>query len=371
MELKIDPYEPCPCGTDKKYKFCCYQKAREESHKKPDELDYSDSRLNHMAQQSWEDADFQVCFGFDKEKCKPLIKGAHSIQNNRILNRISDDGHLYRIGSKLTKSGPVPIFEKISRNKASKFFGFCEYHDTEIFKPIELKEYSQDPLENFLFAFRSLTLEYHRKIRLLNQFRENFKSYPSSTLDPMSVNFYRVASLDVEDYSRDYESFKKHYFNKNFDCLRTINRTLDYEVEFATSSAFSVQHDFEGKQINDIYFDKSNKKMPSIYLNVYPLENGTNIILSYLLEDESLYKDYFDQLELLTNEKMIEYLNFLIIQYTENVFFSTVLIEGMTEKEKESLLRSYVSSMDILEGFELSLEGNYFKFNIFKERSIN
>jgi uncharacterized protein YecA (UPF0149 family) len=25
---KIDPYEPCPCGSDKKFKFCCYQKTR-------------------------------------------------------------------------------------------------------------------------------------------------------------------------------------------------------------------------------------------------------------------------------------------------------------------------------------------------------
>lgn len=25
----IDPYSPCPCGSGKKYKFCCYQKARE------------------------------------------------------------------------------------------------------------------------------------------------------------------------------------------------------------------------------------------------------------------------------------------------------------------------------------------------------
>lgn len=367
MEFSIDPYEPCPCGSEKKYKFCCYQKAREKIQKKIGKSDYTDSRLNHMAQQRWEDADFEVCFGFDKEKCKPLIKGAHSIQNNRILNRISKDGHLFRIGSKLTKKGPHPIFEKISRNKASNFFGFCDYHDTEIFKPIELKEYSREPIENFLFAFRSLTLEYHRKIRLLNQFRDSFKNFPGSTLDPVSVNFYRTASLDVEDYSMEYDSFKKYYLNRNFNGLRTIYRKLDFEVKFAISSAFAVQHDFKGKQINDIYFDKSNDKMPSIYINVYPLESGTNIIMSYLIEDGSTYKEYFNQLELLTNEELVNHLNFLIIQYTENVFFSPELIEGMTEREKESLLRSFASSINIFEKFELGLDGNYFRFNIFNE----
>ncbi|MCM3711062.1 SEC-C domain-containing protein [Sporosarcina luteola] len=365
MELQIDPYEPCPCGSDKKYKFCCYQKAREEMHKNREELSHSDDRLNHMAQQRWGEADFEVCFGFDKEKCKPLIKGAHSIQNNRVLNRISKDGHLYHIGSKLTKSGPYPILKKISRNKASKFFGFCDYHDTEIFKPIELKDYSQEPIENYLFAFRSLTLEYHRKIRVLNQLRDNFKSFPSATLDPMSVNFYRTALLDFEDYSKDYNSFKKDYLERNFNGLRTVYRKLDFEIGFATSSAFTVQYDYKGKQINDIYFDKSVDKMPSIYVNVYPIESGTNIIISYLVEDESVYKDYFDQLESLTNEELVSHLNFLIIEYTENVFFSPELVEAMTEKEEDSLLRSFASSLDILEKFKLELEQNYFKFNLF------
>jgi len=25
--MKIDPYSPCGCGSGKKFKFCCYQKA--------------------------------------------------------------------------------------------------------------------------------------------------------------------------------------------------------------------------------------------------------------------------------------------------------------------------------------------------------
>ena len=27
-ELKIEAYEPCPCGSEKKFKFCCYSKAK-------------------------------------------------------------------------------------------------------------------------------------------------------------------------------------------------------------------------------------------------------------------------------------------------------------------------------------------------------
>ncbi|MGP4041909.1 SEC-C domain-containing protein [Gracilibacillus sp. D59] len=367
-EIKLKPYEPCPCGSDKKFKFCCYQKAREARDTKK-QLDYPDGRINHILHQSLENSDFKICMGFDSEKCKPLIKSAHSIQNNRILNRISVDGHVYKIGEKVMNQELTPIFEKMSKNKASTFFGFCDYHDNELFKPIEQKDYINEPLQNFLFAFRALSLEYHKKQRALNYFRENFKQYPEGMLEVEGINLYRIAILDVMDYSKDYNLFKKDYYNDNFSNLRTIHRTLDYEVNFATSSAFSVKVDLEGNHLNDVYFNKDEEKMPSVFINIYPLKDQTNIILSYHLSDDKIYKDYFDQVEQLSEEELVKYLNFLIIEYTENVFFSPELIDNLTEREKESILKSFISSTDLGEKINLTAKDNYYKFNIFSVNS--
>lgn len=90
-DLKFEPYKPCPCLSGKKFKFCCYQKARDFKQKSLSELNYSDSRLQYEMNKMWDNTDFKTCFGFNKEECGSLIKNAHSIQNNRILNRISDD----------------------------------------------------------------------------------------------------------------------------------------------------------------------------------------------------------------------------------------------------------------------------------------
>lgn len=367
---KIDAYELCPCGSEDKFKFCCYQKAREARHKEIAEYKYSEQRINHMARLEWEKADFKTCLGFNTEECSSVIKEAHSIQNNRFLNRISKDGHVYQISGEISKKkGHHAVFKKISRNKASTFFGFCDYHDTELFKPIELREYTGEPIQNFLFAFRASALEYHRKQRLLNNIRNLFKKFPAGMLDPIMVNTYRVTVLDVEDYAKDYNLFKENYLMGNFEILRTISRTLDYEVEFTTSSAFAVQFDYTGKEINDIYHDKSENKMPSIYVSVYPIENQTVIVLSHLLSDNKVYKEYFDQLDGLTNEEFTQHLNYLIIEYTENVFFSPNLVDRMTNKQKDSLLRSFVSSVNVFEKMELLLEQNYYKFNLFNPPS--
>ncbi|MFT4413323.1 SEC-C domain-containing protein [Fredinandcohnia humi] len=364
--LKIDPYEECPCDSGKKFKFCCYQEARKVKHNGYKTPDYSDSRINHMVHKTWEDTDFKVCLGFEKENCNGDIKNAHSLQNNRILNRISVNNHLYKFSFKVNKTGPVGYFQKISKNKASAFFGFCDYHDTELFKPIELHDYDNTELQNFLFAFRSHSLEYHLKLRKLEMQKEVFKLNPSMMLDESGVYVYKVAKLDVEDCAKNHEMFKIDYLNGDYSKIKTIHRKLDYEVPFATCTSFAVNKDLNGNIINDIY-STDEEDMPSVYLNVYPIENGTNIIISYHENDERFYKTYFTQLEQLDNDELTEYMNFLIIEYTENVFFNIDFIENLESKSKESLLESFQSSVNLLMKFDLIDTGNYYNFNLFQD----
>ncbi|MEK3943527.1 hypothetical protein [Paenibacillus sp. FSL H3-0310] len=365
--LKIEAYEPCPCHPDKKFKFCCYQKAREDNsfsnHK-----DSSIGRVNHLLRTEFAKTDFKICFGFDKTECKGPIKGAHTIQNNRILDRLSDNGHLYHFSTEVVKEGrpPEAIIKQVSRNTASTFFGFCDFHDTELFKPIELKEYSGEAIQDFLFAFRSLALELHRKNRMLSIVKKMFLDRPKLMLDEQHVYMYRLAKVDVEDHMFEYNNFKEKYISNQYDILRTVYRKLDYEVKFATSASFAVQHNLNGEMINDT-FNLRADRIPSIFVTVYPTKNGTtDILISHLLTDNSVYKSYFDLLETLDNEAFLKYLNYLIIESTENVFFSPSYIEQLSDMERNSLVRSYNSSLNVLERIDLLSSGNYYNFNLFQ-----
>lgn len=364
-KIKFEAYESCPCGSGQKFKFCCYQRAKNAKHAKNERIHYSDGRLYHLMNKSWEESNFKLCFGFDKEECEGVIKGAHSIQNNRILNRISDNGHVYHISGKVEKSELKPAFKKLSRNAASTFFGFCNFHDTELFKPIEQKEYNQEPIQNFLFAFRALTLQYHNKRRELTAVQNHFKEFPDSMLDPEGVYRYRLALLDVSDCTKQYEIFKNNYMESDFERLRTIYRKLDFEVNFASSASFAVQYDLKGNMMNDIYTNKNPEKMPSIFITIYSIENGTNILLAYHQDDDAIYREYFEQLEALPINDLLKYLNFLLIEYTENVFFNPGWIEGMTEEQKISILGSFESSMNLDRKIDLILSENYYKFDLF------
>ncbi|PGC57842.1 hypothetical protein COM24_05600 [Bacillus toyonensis] len=366
--MKFEAYESCPCGSGRKFKFCCYQKARTVKYAKHEKIDYPDSRLNHIMNKSWEQSDFKTCFAFNKERCEGLIKGAHSIQNNRILNRVSDDGHVYHIRGKVEKSELKPVFKRLSRNTASTFFGFCNYHDTVFFKPIEQQEYNQEPIQNFLFAFRALTLQYHNKNRELFLLQNHFKEFPDLMLNGEDVYRYRLALLDISDCAKQYEIFNNNYMKSNFERVRTLYRKLDFEVNFASSASFAVRNDLKGNTINEVYTNIKTEKMPLIFITIYPIENGTNILLSYHQDDDVIYREYFDQLEKLTINDLLKHLNFLLIEYTENIFFKPSWIDSMVDKQKESILGSFESSGDLDRKMDLILSGNYYEFDLFNEK---
>lgn len=125
QNLKIEAYELCPCDSGEKYKFCCYKKTKSDDDlKRKTMLSYPDKRLGHVTSSFWGKSDFKTCYGFDLDKCNGKIIGAHSIQNNRILNRLSEDSHVYSIDTHVSFKQVRPEFKRISRNDASTFLDF-------------------------------------------------------------------------------------------------------------------------------------------------------------------------------------------------------------------------------------------------------
>ena len=81
--MKIGRNEPCPCGSGKKYKKCCLDK--------PEEQRYAEAVSNSINNIKNE-ARIKNCLHPNHDECSEKIVKAHAIQNNRILNRIAEQG---------------------------------------------------------------------------------------------------------------------------------------------------------------------------------------------------------------------------------------------------------------------------------------
>lgn len=221
---------------------------------------------------------------------KILVSAAHSIQNNGILSKIVENGHV--MGYALDKSD----FEgkEIGKNHASIFWGFCNKHDA-IFKPIEDETYVNSSEQNFLFAYRAFVVSAHKKMEV-------------STW----VNYEEQSEIDIIENRK---IFDEAILNKNYSIIETEVFKLDQFYPVAASSAFYLDFDFNGNPIAH-----SDERIEDIYVTLFPTENATYFLLSYLIQDKALYENLGNQLR---NRNNLESdITMLIGAHTENVFFN-------------------------------------------------
>lgn len=361
----FEPYGPCPCESGKKYKFCCYEKSKYISNSNQN---YNAKRLYSESHRHFRDTDFKMCFGFDTN-CKHGYIGAHSLQNNGVLNLIADDNHVYMLDMEYHRSLLTPRleFRKIGKKQASVFYGFCKYHDEEYFKIIEDIPFKGDAEQNYLFAFRAHCFEAHRKYRLRKSYSSLFKKSPEATRNKQLSNNYRGNELTIRDMVVDYNRFKSIFESREFDKLESFVKILPFKVAFTATTAIAVCVDIEGKVAADIYNYNESIFVPSIYLSIIPKENESIIIVSRFKEDEC-YDNFIKSLNFCKDDKKIfSFLTYCLAEYSENVYFSPKLIDSiLTLDEKELILTAFLGAVSPNQELRSKSIRNIFKLDLFK-----
>src|SRR5690554_2361925 len=197
---------------------------------------------------------------------KIKITAAHSIQNNGILNRIAEKGHVMTYGY----SNGVFNEKSIGKNMASVFYGFCNTHDST-FKPIETEGYTQTAEQNCLFAYRGFIVAIHKKVEA------------SQLLD-----YGNRSDKDIEENLKIFnEAIKSNRFS---DIISDVIELPSF-YPIAVSSAFYLDFDFEGNPI-----EHSPDRMEFIFVTFFPEEKKSYFIISYFEEDKNLYQNLGRQL---------------------------------------------------------------------------
>lgn len=239
------------------------------------------------------------------KKGKIQISAAHSIQKNGVLSKIVENGHV--MGYAYDK-GEIDG-QKLGKHHASIFWGFCNTHDS-IFTPIEQKDYTKTDEQNFLFAYRGFVVASHKKMEV-------------STW----INYGEQSDNDIK---RNREIFDNAIKSKNYSVIKTEVFELPKFYPVAISSAFYLDFDFYG---NPIFH--SEERMEDIFITLYPTEDKTYFLLSYFIEDESLYGDLGNQLRTRSNLKSD--ITMLVAAHTENVYFNPTYYDKNIRKQEDRL----------------------------------
>lgn len=331
--MKIGRNELCPCGSKMKYKKCCNGKDANTLNLKNFN---SILAVKKMIDKRIEKARIKTCLHPQKSECAGKVIKAHSIQNNKILSSIAENGHVMMFRPEINKRGLEANMNSVGRTVATTFTGFCSHHDKITFAPIEDRLYVGSSEQNFLFAYRALAFDRHKKLEQINVVRDCIKDQPQMLTESSFVKFYRGNQLAERDFQEYTRKFDEALITSKYDILETVKIRLNGFARIAISSAFYLQYDILGNPLNNVN-SLDSEKLKMIMVNAFPQEDNTFIILSWLKEDVDFFAQFKKQFLNLDDNSVINVLNNLIPYYSENFAIGPKLWESFDELSKQEI----------------------------------
>lgn len=217
--------------------------------------------------------------------CNEKAIKSHVLQKNGILKEISEENHLIQLAIpnafNLVKNGMFE-FKKIGINDAYTFMGFCNKHDTEIFKPIEEKNTlnCHSIYHQALFSYRGLCQEIRRKeisIEWIDELTQDLSL--DMTEDFVSLLDGYKAGITNLNFFR--EEFEKSFISQDFSKFSFSTVEIP-KIELCISAPLNLG-EIENP-LNLSYEDWKNQKpriLPTSFINIFPIKDKSYFIGGY------------------------------------------------------------------------------------------
>jgi hypothetical protein len=269
--------------------------------------------------------------------CELAAIRSHS-QSRAQLEVIAIDGHVYCL-----EDSYMPVINwnyidtpmKVSRcgvGQAATFWGFCNYHDHELFSQIDLlPEDIGSYHEAVLYFLRAMAYEYARKRQSLFSLLYS-KGIPLSPISEILIDSIAGARAWLTTTGDLY--LADLFRARNVDPLRTINfdwKVFESNLGVSCCSCIDIGENVHIETARPI-------RRPSLSLSVVPTKEGTHVIFAWLKEDELYARRYISSL---WERPTAEALNRLLFLDSEDTCISPDLWETASEEERYTVGRAF------------------------------
>lgn len=360
MYMLIERNEKCPCGSGLKYKKCCMEKEDMQD-------DHIDLPVQSRVEQMVKAGRIKRCIHPNQEECSERIIQAHSIQNNKILNKIAKNGKIVMFRPEFTETSFNITGQTKGRKIATTFTGFCGFHDKVVFQPIEDKNYAGSPEHDFLYAYRAFAFEYHKKHEAYNALCLKIKSKPSLLKEDWFARTLRGHEAGLNDLAYYKKEFDKAIIDRNYRLIETLSLRYNGSSFLAVCSGFFLEYDISGNKLNDVRSLDVATRLKLITFNIFPQLSETIVLFSWLKEDSDFYANFKSQIYSLSPREQINVLNNLIPCYCENAAFSPDYLDSLTNSEKKALSNAFRFTLSYLDDFQKKSLLHDPKYNLFRD----
>jgi hypothetical protein len=274
--------------------------------------------------------------------CKNKAIRAHSIQNSRVLDLLSDNGHVTSFALKVdNNTGPQPTLELIGRNNASTFLGLCSEHDNKIFYDIDNEELDTTNAKHlFLLAYRSIYRELYTTMDTASKIQCSYLELCKQGLDSEEV----LSPLGIFATNRLLTSYGTWLYKSEYDIAFLNNdytfpkhTTLVFNNQkptIAVSSLFSI--DNTGVQ---------NESLRTV-VNIIPTSADKTIcVISYRATDEDAVHIALNRVLQSTGHHQLYEISRLVLNHCENFVLSPAFVAGWDEQKKKTITEYFTKTI--------------------------
>lgn len=297
-------------------------------------------RSRHTFSQIIKSAKPNRCINCGKEEtlCK-----SHFVPRS-VLKNITVNGEVNSFFALIEGMG---LPEKYGLSNAGTFQAICRKCDGELFRDYETPVNYQDfPTQKMLAQ-----IAMKNYIRFVHKRRVDFMGGLSmlryGTASPKMYYYFQNKLADIKRYEKCFLNAKRRSQGKSDGKYHVIyfNR-LPYVVPLAFQAALTVIYDFDRNIINNIESDDSRYKFWELHVCVFPL-NDSSVVLLFIDEKAKIrYESFIRAFESLSDNDKLSLIAYLILLYSEDVFFHPLIIDVI--KESEVLMNAVETGMNDL-----------------------
>jgi hypothetical protein len=356
VERPLDAYSPCWCGSGRKWKFC---------HK-----DREKAKVINFGQRSQEFSQLLRTGPCLHPKASPAVCSdsraisSHTIQRRGGLAAIAEKGHVYSIKRAffdIAKNDGQVGLKLWGLNDASTFPGFCNLHDTTLFKPVELPDSKLDAWNAFLLSYRAICYELTTKkahLRALYDMRDTgdngapfAKQRAIQNLLWTQLNGVKRGEADVTVWKNQYDEDLQagslsdfHFYGLAFPCV----------LPFVASGGFMPEFDYSGNRLQSL---GTSALSEHVAFNVTVLGGVSVAVLGWKGKADGAAQRFVSSFASLPEKEQADALLLTACEHLENTYFKPSWWDSLSQPNRDVLDKAMGSGTPYREADALTARG--------------
>lgn len=223
-------------------------------------------------------------------ECGDRIIAAHTIQRRVGLRAIEEDGHVLSVcgsfSGLLSRQGKFAPERQGVRN-ASTFRGFCNKHDTSLFRPVEASPWTATKETAFLLSFRAVSFELYSKLYAEAIGREQKKFidrglpfHEQVATQRFLEDYLSGVRLGVRDASTWKNKFDETYLTGDYTEYRYLSVEFRPALPIVSCGGMHVEYDFNGHALQDLMRDAPLYE--HLTFNITALDDASIVVFGWI-----------------------------------------------------------------------------------------